>query len=84
MATRSIIPSLSPCHKASQFSRLRIGGAHLHNVAPSGMSSAVEMQIVRAGFHAHRKSLRARRPQLRQRLGTREMDNVQTETILPA
>src|SRR6202035_4324426 len=39
VATRSITPSISTCHSRSQFSRLRIGGAHLHSVAPLLMGS---------------------------------------------
>ena len=42
VATRSITPSLRPCHNCSRFARLRMGGAHLQSVAPSAIASAVK------------------------------------------
>src|SRR6202023_1004166 len=40
VTTMLIAPSLRPCHSLSQFSRLRIGGAHLLSVALSRIVSA--------------------------------------------
>ena len=45
----------SPCHSASRSRAARIGGAHLNAVAPSGISSAAERQVVRAGLGGDRQ-----------------------------
>src|SRR5258708_39559601 len=42
VTTRSIVLSLRPCHNLSQFSRLRIDGAHLPSLAPFPIASAVQ------------------------------------------
>ena len=49
--------------------RSRIGGAHLNAVAPSGISSAAERQIVRAGLDGDRHARGARRGDRAERAG---------------
>ena len=42
--TMSIVPSRSPSHSRSRFADSRIGGQHLYCVAPSGISSDVNVR----------------------------------------
>ena len=54
LTTQSITPSASPCHSRSWFAASRIGGQHLNCVAPSGISSARQREVVRAGLRGDR------------------------------
>jgi hypothetical protein len=42
VAMRSMMPSRTASHSCSRFSALRMGGAHLWKVLPSGISSAAK------------------------------------------
>ena len=53
----------------------RIGGAHLYSVAPSGISAA-QPKVLGAGFHRHGQAPPRALGQHRQRLGTRQMHDV--------
>ena len=80
----SMIPSRRPCHSAS----LVCAGADRRGALQQGGAAwdvfGGKVQIVRTGFDRDRQTFGARGPQVIQRKGGGEMDDVQAEAILAA
>ena len=69
-------PDSSAAQSACRLAPPRIGGAHLNSVAPTGISSAANHEIVHAGFHRDGHAVAARLGKHGQRRGAGEMHDV--------
>ena len=72
----SIVPSTTPSHSRSRLEASRIGGQHLNSLAPSGISSADDRQVVRARLDGQRHALGLGRADRRQRVRVAQVQDV--------
>ena len=77
---QSMVPSASPCHSSSRLPASRIGGQHLNCVAPAGISSADERQVVRAGLDGEPHAVALGGGDHRQRVRAGQVQDVRAGT----